>query len=247
MTEPDLASVIPRRKSVRLYRNEALSADVLSGVRDFALSASPLFSEKKIAFRVLHRDEIRSMTPLLAPHYLALYSARDPDSDMNSGFLMEQADLFLSYKGFGSCWLGMASPAEKSVAGMPIAALLAFGAPAEDAHRSSPLSFRRKPLREIASDGTLPGIIESVRLAPSAMNKQPWFFCGDGQSCKAFSVPGTTIVNLADRWRFIDLGIALSFLYVAANAEGRTVSFRREDSTPCGSGREYMLTCRLSP
>lgn len=246
MKDSDLATMISRRKSVRVYRETPLSDEMLFEIRAFVGAATPLFPESKTAFRVLRRDEIRSMTPLKAPHYLVMYSAREPDADMNTGFMMGQVDLFLSSRGLGSCWLGMAGPVEKTCEGLPNAAMIAFGMPGENVHRLSSEAFKRKPLSEISSDGTLPGIIEGVRLAPSAMNKQPWFFCGDGQSCKAFSIPCSGIVNIADRWRFIDLGIALSFLYVAARAEGRDVSFRREDSTPCGSGREYMLTCRLS-
>lgn len=246
MKDSELASMISRRKSVRSYRETPLTEDMLFEITAFTGAATPLFPEIKTAFRVLRRDEIRSMTPLKAPHYIVMYSARDPDSDMNSGFMMEQVDLYLSSRGLGSCWLGMAGPVEKTCEGLPVAAILSFGMPGESVHRPSSEAFRRKPLSEIASDGTLTGIIEAVRLAPSAMNKQPWFFCGDVQSCKAFSVPCAGIVNISDRWRFIDLGIALSFLYVTARAEGRDVSFRREDSTPCGSGREYMLTCRLS-
>jgi nitroreductase len=246
MKDSELALMIPRRKSVRSYLETPLPEETLSEVRAFATGATHLFPGNKTAFRVLGRDEIRSMTPLKAPHYLVFYSERDPDSDMNCGFIMEQVDLFFFAKGLGSCWLGMAGPVEKTWQGLPDVIMLAFGTPEEDVHRMNPTVYKRKPLVDIASEGTLPDIMESVRLAPSAMNKQPWYFCGDAQSCKAFSVPGTGFVNLADRWRFIDLGIALSFLFISARAEGKQVSFRREDSTPCGTGKEYMLTCRLS-
>lgn len=241
-----LADMIFRRKSVRTYASTAMSPDILTAVLDSARSATPLFSGMDISFRILRKAEIRCACSLSAPYYLAAYYERTADADLNCGFMLQQVDLWLSSRGFGSCWLGMACPVEQTYEGRPAAVLLSFGTSDETIHRTNRDQFRRKALAEIASAGVVPAYIEAMRLAPSAMNKQPWFFSGDARTCHVFSVRGKGFVNLAEGWRFFDLGIALSHLFVAATADGKAVSFRREDSVPSRNGNEYVLSCRIA-
>jgi hypothetical protein len=241
-----LANMIYLRKSVRVYAPTALPPEVLSSVVEGARFAVSLFPDLGISFRILRKAEIRCACTLSAPYYLAAYYERTEDADLNCGFMLQQVDLWLSSRGIGSCWLGMACPVEQSYEGRPAAVLLSFGTPAETTHRTSKDQFRRKALGEIAGAGVVPAYIEAMRLAPSAMNKQPWFFSGDARTCHVFSVRGKGFVNLAEGWRFFDLGIALSHLFVAATADGKAVSFRREDSVPSGNGNEYVLSCRIA-
>lgn len=246
MDAAGLYNMIPHRKSVRAYASAALPPEMLETVLETALSAEPLFPGMVISFRILRKAEIRCSCTLSAPHYLAAYYERTPDADLNCGFMLQQVDLWLSSRGLGSCWLGMACPVEASYEGRPAAVLLSFGSPAETLQRRSADQFRRKPLAEIALPGVVPSYIQAIRLAPSAMNKQPWFFSGDARTCHVFSVRGKGFLNLAEGWRFFDLGIALAHLYIAASATGKTVSFRREDSVPAGNGNEYVISCRIA-
>jgi nitroreductase len=241
-----LSEMIFRRKSVRAYSSAIQPQDMLADVLAAAKTAVPLFPGMEISFRILRKAEIRCACTLSAQHYLAAYYDRSPDADLNCGFMLQQVDLWLSSRGLGSCWLGMARPVEESYEGRPAAVLLSFGVPAETPQRSGADQFRRKNLTEIAVPGAVPDYIESMRLAPSAMNKQPWFFSGDIRTCHAFSVRGKGFVNLAEGWRFFDLGIALAHLYIAATASCKTVSFRREDSVPSGNGNEYVISCRIA-
>jgi hypothetical protein len=241
-----LSDMISLRKSVRAYSSATLPQETLSAVLSVAKSAVPLFPEMNLSFKILRKADIRCACTLSAQHYLAAYYERNPDADLNCGFMLQQVDLWLSSQGLGSCWLGMARPVEETYEGRPAAVLLSFGSPSEALHRSGEDQFRRKTLAEIATPGVVPGFISSMRLAPSAMNKQPWFFSGDARTCHAFSVRGKGFVNLAEGWRFFDLGIALSHLYIAASAIGKTVSFRREDSVPSGNGNEYVISCRIA-
>jgi len=241
-----LAPMIPQRKSIRSYTATPLSPEIIEDILSFAKKVTPLFPEFKTIFRVLTRKEIACVCPLSAPHYLAIYSERSPDADLNCGFILQQVDLYLSSKGLGACWLGMARPHESMVENVPFVILLSFGNPAEAVHRTSTEQFKRKTLEEMSSPGVLPEYIQGMRLAQSAMNKQPWFFSGDARSCRAFSVRGKGLINIAEGWRFVDIGIALANLQVMVVADGRTVSFRREDSIPAGTCSEYVISCRVS-
>ena len=246
MDNHTLASMITQRKSIRSYTATPLLPEVLEDILSFAVKATPLFPEFKTVFRVLNRKEIACVCPLSAPHYLAIYSERSPDADLNCGFILQHVDLYLFSKGFGACWLGMARPHESMVENTPFVILLSFGNSTEPVLRASTEQIKRKPLEEMSSPGVLPEYIQGMRLAQSAMNKQPWFFSGDFRSCRAFSVRGKGLINIAEGWRFVDIGIALANLYVMALSDGRTVSFRREDSIPAGTCSEYVISCRVS-
>jgi len=246
MENHNLASMITQRKSIRSYTATPLLPEIIEDILSFAKNATPLFPEFKTVFRIFNRKEIACVCPLSAPHYLAIYSERNPDADLNCGFILQQVDLFLSSKGIGACWLGMARPHDSMVENLPFVILLSFGTPDETVYRTSTEQFKRKTLGEMSSPGVLPEYIQGIRLAQSAMNKQPWFFSGDARSCRAFSVRGKGLINIGEGWRFVDIGIALANLQVMALSDGRTVSFRREDSIPAGTCSEYVISCRVS-
>lgn len=240
-----LEEMITKRKSVRSISSAPLSESVLSDILSFTEHATPLFPEIKTAVKILGRSEIKTFASIYAPHYLAIYSQRSPDADLNIGFILQQTDLYLSSIGIGSCWLGMTHPVENEFNGLPFVVLLAFGTPQESLHRTSVQQFKRKPLEEISSCSVLPKYMEAARLAPSAINKQPWFFSGDERCCHAFSVRGKGLINIAEGWRFVDLGISLAHIFITATAAGKTVTFEREDSIPSRSGNEYIISCYM--
>lgn len=245
MTTNNLEKMIPKRKSVRAIDSSPLDETLVSEILAFAQNVTPLFPEIRTVLRVLPQAEIKGLGSVFAPHYLVLYSERSPDADLNSGFILQQMDLYLSSLGIGSCWLGMTKPSQLECEGVPFVILLAFGKPGEPVHRTSRNEFKRKDLSEMGSTGAIPAYIDDVRLAPSAMNKQPWYFTGDERNCHAFSVRGRGLINIAEGWRFVDLGISLAHLYLAATADGKKVTFRREDSIPSGNENEYVISCRM--
>lgn len=246
MDAQKLVDTIPLRKSVRSISGTPLPESVLDDIQSFADQVPRLFPEVKTEMRILSSKGVVGIASVFAPHYMAIYAERSPEADLNCGFMLEQVDLFLSSRGLGSCWLGMTKPAEREYNGLPFVILLAFGSADEPVHRSSPDQFKRKPIDEISSPGVMPAWVQLLRMAPSAMNKQPWYFSGDAHCLRAFSERGKGIINIAESWRFVDLGIALSFLYLAATSSGKTVTFRREDSIPAGTGSEYVISCYVN-
>jgi hypothetical protein len=88
--------------------------------------------------------------------------------------------------------------------GMKFVIMLAFGYPKGDQLRHDLKSFKRKSLEQIAD--RLDPRLEPARLAPSAVNSQPWFFTHDGNTIHVYcNKKGTRL----------DAGIALAHLYVA--------------------------------
>ena len=116
-------------------------------------------------------------------------------------------DLYLQTLGLGVCWLGMGRMNPKTttqVEGMKFVIMLAFGHPKGDLLRHDLKGFKRKSMEQI-TDKADPRL-EPARLAPSAVNSQPWYFTHEGD---------TIHVYCNKKGSRLDAGIALAHLYVA--------------------------------
>jgi nitroreductase len=60
--------------------------------------------------KIVPGDSVKGLLLVKAPHYLLLFSENKPGYLLNTGFIFEQIDLFLSSSGIGSCWLGLTNP-----------------------------------------------------------------------------------------------------------------------------------------
>ncbi len=240
-----LHDAISTRKSVRKYLSTPLSALQLTELQKFLSQLTPLFPDIPVEFKVVSRQETIGIVSVSAPHYLALFTPEGVDAELNAGFMLQQADLYFSVSGFGSCWLGMTKLTREAQdrSALPFLIMLAFGIPAESARRNSASEFKRRKLEDICTPGVMPELIQSARLAPSAMNKQPWYFTGGENHCRAFTVHGSGLLDALESWKYIDLGIAISQLSVSALALGKKMTFRREDSIPALQGKEYLISC----
>ena len=217
------------RKSVRKYFPAQLPEPTLAWAVELCESAeAPLGGEA--AFRVLSGEKVGGFG-LKAPHVLAIYATPWPDAILSAAFRAQLACLALSAEGIGSCWMGMARPSVKDRVreGLPYVIGIAFGRPQEAARRSGPEEFKRKPLSEISGGRTNDKILEPLRLAPSAMNRQPWHVMGSGDALDLY----VRRPNALGKWfgdsLMVDAGIALSHLYLSMKAEGVFGGFARED------------------
>jgi hypothetical protein len=114
----------------------------------------------------------------------------------------------------GGCWLGMAHPKKTPTdANLEFVIIFGFGKPAENLYRDL-VDFKRKPLNKISD--TADSRLEVIRLAPSAMNRQNYYFVTEDNTIHAYCTKAgmLTIKRLA-KMREIDIGIALAHLYIA--------------------------------
>ncbi|WP_242835928.1 nitroreductase family protein [Clostridium sp. DL-VIII] len=175
---------------------------------------TPLIPGIKTELVVLPPSEMKITIPWRAPHYLVLYSDTTDGYLTNAGFLLQQADLYLSSIGLGSCYVGAGRPANEIKSGKKHVMILAFGVARNSPHRELS-EFKRKPISEIV-EGVDPRM-EAVRLAPSAGNCQAWYFrCHDGivdiYKRKLGILQGAIYNKLIP----IDMGIALCHLWLAS-------------------------------
>ncbi len=217
----ELYDNIFKRKSTRKYHMQPL--EDLSLIQGFMQEVKPLYNDISTRFEL--QDSVKGMWALTAPHYMLAYSEQKEGYLENIGFMLQQLDLYLSARGLGSCWLGMAKPAERSEGDKTYVIMLAFGK-TDSAHRQLS-EFLRKPASEVYSGED--SRLEAARLAPSATNSQNWFFeAKDGKIDVYQKKLNPAKALVLDKMNRIDMGIALCHLYLATQREGKEFSFSKQ-------------------
>ena len=203
-----LNEMIFMRKSCRSFTNIPVDAATIETVKAFPMK--PLYPEIKVHWDIVPRNQVKCICPWTTPQLITIYSEEADGYLENIGFLFQQMDLYLQTLGLGVCWLGMGRMNPKTatvVEGMKFVIMLAFGHPKGDQLRHDLKGFKRKIMEQI-TDKADPRL-EPARLAPSAVNSQPWYFTHEGDAIHVWcSKKGSPL----------DAGIALAHLYVA-NAE----------------------------
>ncbi len=202
----DLESQIYKRKSARKYLDDEID---MSAIREFLDNVKVLTPEISYSYKILTKDEVSLKTRWSAPYYLALYSQKKENYGVNLGFIFQQASLFMQSLDIGSCWVGMGSVKENNP---EFEILIAFGK-SDDCTRDI-TKFKRKSLSQISDveDEKL----KPAQLAPSAINSQPWYFKHTDEGYDVYKVKHNFVKRkILGKWNDIDVGIALSHLYVS--------------------------------
>ena len=201
-----------KRKSTRSYRDTPIPEDMLSRLRSFITEAVPLFPSEQIAFEIQpHKGSEMK---------IAAYAKNEPAALMNLAFMLQQMDLFMQSNGIGALWNATVRAAKKQVRGLPYGICLVFGIAKGQPIRTSISEFERKTSGEISNKPDIP-LVEAVRLAPSARNRQPWFlYCEEG--CVDFYCrKGGLIDNtLLKGLHWFDIGIAVCHAVLLLQQEG---------------------------
>ncbi|MDR1949137.1 MAG: hypothetical protein LBQ38_07080, partial [Spirochaetaceae bacterium] len=228
-----LYSEIFKRKSVRHFETRAMDKDLTEKINTAIAEAVPL-NNAPAALRIMDAGEA-GVSFGKAPYCLGAYAGNNPEAQLNAAFLLQELSLRLSCLGLGSCWVGMAKPrgALAEYKGLPFFKLIVFGFPAGDLHRNDVRQFSRKSRGEISAIQGRDELIEAVRLAPSAMNRQGWYLSEEdvrggsepGRGIRLFMAGSNFFLKkLMDPLTAADAGIALCHLWIAARKSGEFVS-----------------------
>lgn len=227
-----LNEMIYKRRSCRSFTHIPVDEAQIKTVKAFSMK--PLYPQIKVHWDIVLRNQVKCICPWTTPQLIAIYSEETDGWLENIGFMFQQMDLYLQSLGLGACWLGMGRINPKTttaVAGMKFVIMLAFGHPKGDPLRHDLKGFRRKTLEQIA-DRADPRL-EPARLAPSAVNSQPWYFTHEGADIHIYC---------SRKGSRLDAGIALAHLYVA-NAEA--FSFFKTENAPAVPGCNYVGSITL--
>jgi len=227
-----LNEMIYRRKSCRSFTGKPVDAEMIEKILSFELK--PLYPEIRVHWEIVSRDKVKCICPWTTPQLITIYSEETEGYLENIGFLFQQMDLHLQTLGLGVCWLGMGRMNPKTtteVERMKFVIMMAFGHPKGDRLRHDRKDFKRKPMEKI-TDNADPKL-EPARLAPSAVNSQPWYFTHAGD---------TIHVHCGKKGSRLDIGIALAHLYIANESAFRY--FRAENAVPV-PGYDYVGSVTL--
>jgi hypothetical protein len=170
-----------------------------------------------------------------APCYLVFAGCTDSARVQEAvGYTGEGLILETTALGLATCWVGglfkrgLAAAAAGLTAGETVLGISPVGYPSARAgltdrtFRALAGSARRKPLTELIVDGGIPDgrlkpALEAARLAPSAMNRQPWRFRLEPGSVTVLTDATNTKEKISRR---LDCGIAMIHFELGARGEG---------------------------
>ena len=252
MEKTEFYSTIFKRKSIRNFNLTPLDDVTLKEISEYLNSLKPMYDGIKTEFKIISPDGVKRRMMKEAPHYIAVFSEVKEGYLTNIGYMLQQADLFLSTNGLGSCWQGIPAPTSELLnsSNLEFVIFIAFGKPKDPGslHRTSISEFKRKPLREITDIAGEDELLEVVRIAPSATNSQPWFFTGSSDIIHAYSVkPGFIKRFMVKKYIPIDMGIAICHLKIAAEHFGKKaeIVFDKKAKMNSHKGHEYIASLKM--
>ena len=259
----DLYEAVFNRRSVRKYRDEKPVPEVLEKVAGIIGQAERLnrsinlqihlITEKKKVDRIL-RGLVGNLGKIGAPCCLAITSEETEGYMENAGYSLENVVLGLTAMGLGTCWNGGRTddsllrellgidPGQRHLVNIPFGDLQE----GDGLFRLDPAEAKRLDIKEIVqgqADDTWLGIMEAVRIAPSAANSQPWRFLVEGDRAHAYCKrPGNFLAKklLGDINR-LDMGIALCHAMVAARHASVALSVEKVEA-PVYQDADYVAS-----
>lgn len=222
----ELFDAISRRKSCRKYTGKPLDEAQLDEIRAAIAGFWTLYPDVPLDFRFT--DETRGMFKVDAPHYLIISGEGRPGEAESAGFLFEQLALWFDTRDIGCVWLGKAKDVRQSSDKDILS--MAFGPAEGPAHRGES-EFQRKAIGEI-TNAPEDACLRAVRLAPSGMNLQPWYFEKSGDIMLVYEQILKPPMSLVYKKTAVDMGIALCHYRLACEREGREFAFARRSEGP---------------
>jgi hypothetical protein len=202
------------RRSVRQYDKAPLGEEALDEIKKYVGDLKQIGAHQA-RFEFADGGAVKGG---FAPHAILAFADDSDEALVNIGYTLQGADLWLQSKGYGSIWCGMASPRE---AGSDYRILLGFGNTAVPL-RAGENDFKRKKLSDISDENN--AIARAARIAPSAVNFQPWKLSfSDGRVTVKSNTRGIARI-LPGRLYLVDLGIVARHVTTALGHEGRAVT-----------------------
>lgn len=192
-------------------------------------------------------------TNVKAPYYLLIASELKNDYLQNAGYRLQQAVLYLTARGIGTCYQGSAVFPEDVLSELELDYVIAvaFGRTKKEVHRE-PGKQKRLKLIDLAAFKEEPGnalgaVLEAAVASPSAYNAQPWRFVVYGNRIHLFCKKSLLFrTDLSDS-KLIDMGIMMANLCTAAEEQWMDISFVKTDAVAAKQfkNNEYVATAVL--
>lgn len=242
---------IGRRHSVRRFQMTAIDPHIMKQINCFIQTLAPLHPQAAYRLAVVEayntqKHIFKGMFMIQAPYYLVLSAKDHPFASINAGYVMEQMVLYLVSKGFATCYLGDAQQ-KTDLDQYKVMIVVAFG---KEAITSVKKLTGRKKLAELVNQPPVTQqnakkILEAARVAPSALNLQPWRFMVQNGRIHIF-IKKENVVQLKRIKELNLLGIGIAMCHMALTAEELWLDWRlsMEDAgkEPVWKGCRYVAT-----
>lgn len=209
-----MASVFPvieMRHSVRSYSRYTLAESDVEKLENLFSRLPSIDQALKLSWK------LKTSSPVGSAKLYAPLAESHPGAWVEYGFQGEALVLKLTQAGFGTCWIAVGGATEKNSP-----AVIVFGKEAKTGLAAFVTGAflrarRRKDLNDLLASGSdYPTseerrVLEAMRAAPSAVNKQPWRFTVRGENAVEVKRTGGHPV-----WTYLDLGIVLCHGYLTA-------------------------------
>lgn len=250
----NVLEAIKTRRSVRSFDENALRPEDAQKIIEFAEKLENPY-DLPITWRLLDAKKHGLSSPVIVGTdcYIAGKLRRAPHAEEAFGYTFEKVVLFAEELGVGTTWIAGTMNREAFEKAMQLSedevmpcvsplgypakkmslreSVMRKGVKADSRFEFGELFFDGsfdKPLTPEAA-GALADVLEAVRLAPSAVNKQPWRVVLCGEKAHFYEEQSRGYDNGAWDIQKIDMGIALCHFELAAQALGLTASFETAD------------------
>ena len=263
------AETILTRKSVRSFDGRPVEPQIQEKVKAFSKGMQDPFGIP-VGFVFLDAKEKGLTSPVLTgePLYVAGKVAKVPYGDVAFGCAMEHLLLYAWSLGLGSVWIGGTMKREqfetaaglKSGERMPCVSPLGYpagkrslretimrkGVGADSRLNGEKLFFNGDFETSLSGKALEPwgDVLELVRWAPSAVNKQPWrVVAKDGRFHFYLKHDKGYISDAVGDMQKIDVGIALCHFILGAQEKGLVPKVEvRDPGIPAPAGVEYIAS-----
>ena len=256
---------IKKRRSVRTYTGEPLSSEHIAQIKQY-------ISQLKAPFGVNARIELINVNSDGQPvklgtygvikdvsAYIALIYEEAPFAETAAAYMFEQAILFCTDLGLGTCWLGGTfsnSDFKKQIKlkeneTLRIVSPVGYASDRKSIidklFRADKKHISRKPFGELFFDknfdtpltedraGAFSTPLQMVRLAPSASNKQEWRVLFEDKTLHFYKQPYISFDN-------IDIGIALCHFELTCKELGIDGKFEILKDFPHIDNIKYVIS-----
>lgn len=269
--EFSVEDIVKARYSVRTYTNEAISAEKIKQIKDYIkiltnpfavkvnftlLETKNLTDTKKLGTYGVIKGSDNYIGATVSKGELALEAL---------GYEFEKLVLYLTSIGLGTCWLGgtfdrssFANALEVNEKELfPIISPIGYAADkkrfADTLVRKIAKSDQREPWNKLFFDkelntslnkenaGSYESVLEMVRLAPSASNKQPWRIVQEGTLYHFYEEKAK---GYSDRFDYdiqaIDIGIAACHFHLAAMEKDLKGEFKKLEAPSITTPENYV-------
>ena len=247
----NISTLVRTRRSVRTYDNKPLTSDDVQKLSAFMSKIENPY-EIPVEFNILNAKQQKLSCPVVTGTdlFIGTKVKRIPHAEEAVGYSLEMFVLYAQSLNIGTVWIGGTmdrSAFERAMAlgndeMMPCVSPIGYIARKmsmrETMMRKGVKADSRLPFESLFFNGTFDDPLtkekapifveplEAVRLAPSAVNKQPWRVVINNNAAHFYLKRNKGFVSeSAGNMQKIDLGIALCHFALSAKEKGMNISF----------------------